>query len=91
MAQPTLQVKIMTPGQMLYQGPALAVSSKNSQGNFDLLAHHANFIALIENTPITLLKIDKQKEDFHFKEAIIYLTKDVVTILGDPESLAPRS
>jgi F0F1-type ATP synthase epsilon subunit len=79
-----LTIKVQTPRDVLYEGPALAISSKNSQGPFDILPQHANFISLIDKQPITLIKLDRTKQVFNFTQAIIYSTKNKVTIFGDP-------
>lgn len=49
-----LKVKVLSPNQILFQGLALSISSKNSFGNFDILPYHANFITLVQNQPITI-------------------------------------
>ncbi len=54
MPSPTLHVRIISPQQLLLDTEASSISSKNSLGNFDILAQHANFITLVENTPITV-------------------------------------
>lgn len=82
-----LQVKVMTPKETLFEGKALAVSSKNSGGKFDILAYHANFITIIENVPIEVLKEDRQKLTFKFSQAIIYNTKNQVTVYAEPKTL----
>jgi|SRR3989344_4345892 len=48
----TLNVKILTPTQTIFDGEALSVSSKSGVGNFDILPYHANFIALVQNQAI---------------------------------------
>ena len=81
-----LKVKIMTPGEVLYNGPALAVSSANSQGKFDIIPQHANYITIVENQPVTLTKLDHTKQSFNFSQAIIYHYNNQITIYADPKS-----
>lgn len=78
-----LQVRIVSPKQDIFHGPALSVSSKNSTGNFDILPSHANFITLVEDYPITLKLAGGQKKTFSFKLAIIYLVNNQVNIYTD--------
>lgn len=86
MAQPLiLDVKIMTPKEVIYQGQALAVSSQNSQGKFDILPLHTNFITYIEKFPITILKIDKTPVVFNFSQAIIHYSENQVAIYAEPQ------
>ncbi len=49
-----LNVKILSPTQTIFDGPALSVSSTNTLGKFDILPYHANFITLVEKTPVVL-------------------------------------
>lgn len=83
----TLQVKVMTPHAIIFQGPALAVSSVNSEGKFDVLPEHANFITLIENQPITIIKENKASQEFNFSQAILVNLKNACTIYAEPVTL----
>lgn len=83
----TLQVRIMTPHQMIFQGRALAVSSINSEGKFDILPEHANFITLIENQTIQVTKDNREPLSFNFHQAIIYNEANQVSIYAEPLSL----
>ena len=84
MAQPQLlHVKIISPKEVLFDGPAVSVSSKNSAGNFDILFGHANFITFIDNYPVTVRKPDQTIAAFHFPMAIIYNTNNNVYIYTD--------
>ncbi|HLC88193.1 MAG TPA: hypothetical protein VJG66_04030 [Patescibacteria group bacterium] len=61
MAQDTLNVKILSPTQTIFEGEAVSVSSVNTEGKFDILPYHANFITLVQKKPI-FLRIKKQNE-----------------------------
>lgn len=76
----TFNVRIASPKQVIYQGPASSVSSINSAGKFDILAQHANFITIIENNPITIRTADKKTIVFNFPLAIIYTAQNTVNI-----------
>ena len=80
MSIPILHVRIISPQQLILDTEADSVSSKNSQGPFDILAQHANFISIIENSPI-IVNIAKQKPlRFLFPLAIILVTNNKVNI-----------
>ncbi len=80
MTNSTLHVRIISPQQLILETQALSVSSRNSQGNFDILPKHANFITLIENSAIEI-KVDKQKRlTFAFPLAIILTRENKVNI-----------
>jgi len=79
----TLTVKIVSPKGELFADSAKSVSSTNVGGKFDILPQHANFITLIENVPITVIKLNKEKAVFNFTLAIIYAIKNKVTVYTD--------
>jgi F0F1-type ATP synthase epsilon subunit len=82
----TFKLKVITPKQTLFQGEAVSLSSVNSQGKFDILAQHANFITLIEDKPIDVELPDKKKLQFKFSRAIIYNYQNSVSIFAEPLS-----
>ncbi|MBI4039187.1 hypothetical protein HY384_04515 [Candidatus Daviesbacteria bacterium] len=76
----TLHVRIISPQKLILDTDVQSVSSKNLQGNFDILAQHANFITIVENSPI-VVRISGQKPlVFKFPLAIIFATENKVNI-----------
>ena len=76
----TLHVRIISPQKLFLDTDASSVSSKNQQGNFDILPQHANFITMIENTPI-VIRIEGQKPlIFNFPMAILVTHENKVDI-----------
>lgn len=57
-----LNVKIISPTQTIFQGEAYSVSSANSAGKFDILPYHANFITMVQKSPI-VLRVKKKDAD----------------------------
>ena len=80
MPNPTLHVRIISPQQLILDTEAQSVSSKNSQGNFDILPLHANFITVIENSPIIVRVKDQKSAIFKFPVAIIHVQENKVDI-----------
>ncbi len=80
MANPTLHVRIISPQQLILDAEANSVSSKNSQGNFDILPQHANFITLVENSPVVVRSANQKPLTFKFPLAIIVTTENKVNI-----------
>ena len=80
MSIPILHVRIISPQQLILDTEADSVSSKNSQGPFDILAQHANFISIIENSPIIVKTADQKPLKFLFPLAIILVTNNKVNI-----------
>ncbi|MBI2600939.1 hypothetical protein HYW42_03210 [Candidatus Daviesbacteria bacterium] len=75
-----LSVRIISPTQVFFDGSAVSVSSKNYAGNFDVLAEHANFITVIENTPIIVRPTNGKELRFEFPLAIIFVSNNVVKV-----------
>lgn len=75
-----LNVKIITPQQIIFQGQAISISSKNSIGPFDILPQHANFITLTENTDIVIRQTNGKEVKFNFPLAIINTFHNEVSI-----------
>lgn len=53
-------IKVVAKGRegILFDGPAVSLSSINSSGPFDILPKHANFISLIKDH-VVIIKPDK--------------------------------
>jgi len=80
LANSTLQVRIISPQQLILDTEATSVSSKNLQGPFDILPQHANFISVIENSPIEVRTPNQKLLKFNFPLAIILVTANKVNI-----------
>ena len=76
-----LHVRVVTPEGMLWEGYASAVSSQNSEGNFDILPDHANFITLIDRLPIKV--IGAEPHIFQFEKSVVSALNNVISIYGD--------
>ena len=74
-----LKVRISSPDAVIWEGDAISVSSINSQGPFDILPYHTNFITIVENQPIKIHTPVKW-EEFTYTNAIIYNRKNTVLI-----------
>ena len=90
MSNPTLHVRIISPKELLLDTEANSVSSKNPQGNFDILPQHANFITLVEDNPITVRVRDQKPLVFKYPLAIIVTREnkvDIYTYIQPQESV----
>ena len=74
-----LAVAIYTPEGTLWSGDAESVSSVNSEGPFDILPDHANFLTLIARAPISIVAQDGMKE-FSLERAVLYISGNVVSV-----------
>jgi F0F1-type ATP synthase epsilon subunit len=80
--KPVLHVKISTPTEVLFEGDASSVSSVNSQGAFDILPKHANFVTLVKGEPIAV-RTEQRERQYSFKNAVIHTESSKVRIYGD--------
>ncbi len=78
-----LSVIVASTDKVLWTGIATSVSSINSDGPFDILPGHANFITLIDNKPIKIVTADKKTLMFTFKQAIIFIVSNKVKIYAE--------
>lgn len=74
------KIRISNPGEVVWEGNVTALSSENSQGKFDVLSQHANFITIIKDKPITLRFCDGSTKDYNFPRAVIYNRNNQVFI-----------
>ena len=75
----TLHVKVISPSQIYYEGPAESVSAKNKVGSFDVLSDHANFFSLLTEGDI-VIETGAQKLKFPIKHGIVKVTNNIVTL-----------
>ena len=81
MNESALNVTVQTEdGGVVWQENAAAVSSFNSQGLFDILPQHANFITIIKGRAITIHQSEGQPKVLHFQEAVLYVKENGVRI-----------
>lgn len=80
-----LSVIINSPDKVIWEGEVTAISSENSEGKFDVLPEHANFITLIQNKPIELYRPDSRTESFLFDQAVIYVHDNNISIYAGLE------
>jgi F0F1-type ATP synthase epsilon subunit len=84
-----LSVKVQTPRSIIFEGQAQAVASEDTRGPFSIIPEHANFLAIISNSPILIIKSDGSKLSIPVNQAIIHNFQDNVSIYVDPISSSP--
>ena len=82
-----LNVVFHNTEELLYQGPALAVSCVNEHGSFDILPFHTNFIALVTEH-IRIHLPDGGESEFLINKGIIKIYDNNITICTGFETLA---
>jgi F0F1-type ATP synthase epsilon subunit len=79
----TLHVRITNATSVLWEGEARSVSSENTDGTFDILGWHANFITLVKEKPVVVTLPTSEKNTYDFKQAVVYVRENDVKIYGD--------
>lgn len=76
---PRLRVKVISPSQIYYEGPAVSVSARNKVGPFDILADHANFFSLLIKGDI-VINTGTQQLTFPINDGIVKATTNNITL-----------
>lgn len=66
-------------GKIGYRGGAVAISSTNPVGRFDILPEHTNFISLIFKR-LTIHLEDKKKIDYEFNRGVLEVSDNVAKV-----------
>lgn len=74
-----LSVKVLSPTQTLYDGPANSVSGNNRVGPFDILPEHANFFSLLTAGNIAV-NTGVKTFNFNALHGIIKVSNNKVTL-----------
>lgn len=75
----TVHVKVISPSQVFYEGPAESISAKNKVGDFDILPNHAHFFSLLTEGDI-VVNTGGQQLRFPAQHGIVKVTDNVVTL-----------
>ncbi len=78
--KPTIHVRIISPQQLILDTEAESLSSKNPDGNFDILPQHANFLTVVDKQPIVVRIKDQKPLTFNFPLAIIFASGNIVNV-----------
>jgi F0F1-type ATP synthase epsilon subunit len=52
--RPALRVKVFSPYEIFYEGPARSLSATNAQGRFDVLPGHINFFSILSGGTVAV-------------------------------------
>jgi F0F1-type ATP synthase epsilon subunit len=78
-----LHVRISKASKLVWEGDARSVSSKNSDGSFDILPMHSNFVTLVREDPIIIVTEDGNEKKYVFKQSVIFVTENKVKIFSN--------
>jgi F-type H+-transporting ATPase subunit epsilon len=83
-----VQVQLVSPEQVLYEGEADMVVARTSRGEIAFLANHAPFLGALDNRPVRLVMHDGRQERFAVHGGFVEVANDRVIILSDVAELA---
>jgi F0F1-type ATP synthase epsilon subunit len=91
---PLISVTVKKPESTVFDGFATSVTSISNRGKFDVLAFHANFIALIEET-IVLGQQGKPPVEIKIESGVMKVQRNTVKIIlgvevKKPKEVAPK-
>lgn len=80
-----LHVRISKATKVVWEGDAVSISSRNTNGDFDILGMHSNFITLIRNDPIKIVDVDGKEKTYVFEQSVLSVNNNNVKIFSDIE------
>lgn len=84
---PDLQVRVLSPSNQYFDGPAVSVTAWNEVGQFDVLGDHANFFTLL--SPGTLRVVTHtQRFELPIQQGLLKVSHNKVTAFVDIEGLS---
>lgn len=86
---PPISVTIKEPEKTVFDGYATSVTSVSNRGKFDVLAYHANFISLIQET-IVIRQEGKPPVQIPVKTGVMKVSKNTVKIILGIETKASK-
>jgi F0F1-type ATP synthase epsilon subunit len=80
---PTMHVKIYAPFKTYFDADATSISAINRTGQFDVLAHHKNFMTLLIPCNIVVRTDGKPNFTMPIQRGIMHVKADRTTVFLD--------
>jgi len=77
-----MQLEILTPDAIIYNGEVISVSLPGLNGRFQVLNNHAPIISTLTSGEILIETADKNIEKFEIKGGILEILKNKVIVLA---------
>jgi F0F1-type ATP synthase epsilon subunit len=78
-----MTVKVFSPYQTYYEGPAQSLSAKNDTGPFDILPKHHNFMTLVNEGEITIRVEGAEDKRLRISKGVLHARRNKVTVFLD--------
>ncbi len=79
----TLNLEIVTPSGLIFEGKALEVTLPGEEGEFGVLAHHASLTTLLKAGVVDIEKEDKSVESIVVNWGVVQVDEEKVVVLVD--------
>ncbi len=79
----TIQIEIVTPQGLIYEGSIKSATLPGSEGEFGILPHHASLVTLLKAGVIEITKEDDAIEMVAINWGYVKVDENKVTILAD--------
>jgi F0F1-type ATP synthase epsilon subunit len=80
--QPVFRLKIWAPFRVYYDDLASSLSGTNETGPFDVLAHHKNFMSIL-NASELVVQAPRGEQRIKIARGVLYVRADQVTVFLD--------
>lgn len=78
-----MSVKVFSPYQVYYEGPAQSLSAENDTGPFDILPRHHNFMTLVNEGEITIRTEESEDKRLRISKGVLHARSNKVTVFLD--------
>ena len=79
----SMQVRVYSPFNNYYDGPAFSISAENATGPFDILPKHHNFITLLSPCVMIVRTVSKGDQKISISGGIMHVKADQVIVFLD--------
>ena len=80
---PIMRIKVHSPYKTYFDGEAYSISAQNTTGPFDILAHHHNFMTLLQPCDLVIRPVHGQNETVRISGGLMHVKADRATIFLD--------
>jgi len=84
-----LQVQVVSPSRIVFQGSASAVAVPAWDGQLGVLPGHAPFLVLLGAGPLSVERAGGGTDTFHVAGGVMKVERDIVTLLTEYAGTEP--
>ncbi len=82
-AQPTMHIKVYSPFKTYFDEDGYSISAVNATGPFDILAHHHNFLTLLDAGEMQIVPVRGIEQKIRISGGLMHVKADRVTVFLD--------